>query len=377
MKILHTSDLHLGITLCGIPLLPYQRTLCDTLCELAENADAVIISGDIFDTSVASAEAVKLWSGFATRLCHEIKIPLIVCAGNHDGAARLASCSGLLKASGLYISGALEDAFTPVTVGNTAIYSLPYFNPTDAAAVLGCEPNAASVMKAAASEILSKADKSVCNILAAHCFAAGASAAESDISARASESVGGADKIPADAFSGFDYVALGHLHKAQTVSKSGAETLIRYSGAPLPYSFGEARYRKTVTLYDTDARSAEELDVPQPYTLRSLEDTYENILGIAEKDTNREDYMKITVTDRFAGDGIFLRLKELYPNLLQFSGASPTASGNGEVSKAAEASEMDIVSLAVRYSEERRGEKPDSDELKWLSEALKELEEES
>lgn len=377
MKILHTSDLHLGITLCGIPLLPYQRTLCDTLCGLAENADAVIISGDIFDTSVASAEAVKLWSEFATRLCLELKIPLTVCAGNHDGAARLASCSGLLKASGLYISGALEDAFTPVTVGNAAIYSLPYFNPTDAAAVLGCEPNAASVMKAAASEILSKADRSVCNILAAHCFAAGASAAESDISARASESAGGADKIPTDAFSGFDYVALGHLHKAQTVSKSGAETLVRYSGAPLPYSFGEAKYRKTVTLYDTDTRSAEEMDIPQPYRLRSIEDAYENILAAAEKDTDRGDYMKITVTDRFAGDGTFLRLKELYPNLLQFSGARPTAAGNGEISKAAEASEMDIVSLAVRYSEERRGGKPDSDELKWLSEALEELGKES
>ena len=87
--------------------------------------------------------------------------------------------------------------------------------------------------------------------------------------------------------------------------------------------------------------------------------------------------MKITVTDSFAGDNIFMRLKELYPNLLQFSGMRPNASGDAETTAAETASEMDIVSLAVRYCEERRGEKPGEDELKWLSEALKELEEET
>ncbi len=231
-------------------------------------------------------------------------------------------------------------------------------------------------MKAAVSEMISKADRSLCNILAAHCFAAGGTASESDISARAAESVGGADKIPADVFNGFDYVALGHLHKAQTLSKPNADTLIRYSGAPLPYSFGEARYKKTVTLYDTDTRSAEAIEVPQPYRLRTLEDTYENILAFAESDERRDDYMKITVTDKFAGDGAFIRLKELYPKLLQFSGMRSEASENTETTAAA-ASEMDIVSLAVRYLEERRGTGADEDELRWLSEALKELEEET
>lgn len=367
----------MGISLCGVPLLPYQRELCGSICELAEreHADAVIAAGDIFDTSVASAEAVRLWSGFATRLCLEKKIPLIVCAGNHDGAARLSSCAELLKASGLYISGSLEDAFVPVRIGNAAVYSLPYFNPADAAAALGCGSDAVSVMKAAVSRIISEADGSACNILAAHCFAAGGTASESDISARAAESVGGADKIPADAFDGFDYVALGHLHKAQTVSKPNAGTLIRYSGAPLPYSFGEARYKKTVTLYDTDTRSAEDVEVPQPYRLRTLEDTYENILAYAESDGDRDDYMKITVTDRFAGDGAFIRFRELYPRLLQFSGMRPAASESA-VPAADIASEEDTVSLAARYLEERRGVKPDAEELGWLSEALRELEEE-
>jgi len=373
MKILHTSDLHLGISLCGLPLLPYQEKLCGELRRLSEQADAVIIAGDIFDTSVASSEAVRCWSRLAASLCLDRGVPVIVCAGNHDGAARLAACSDLLKAAGLYISGTVDDAFTPVIVGNAAVYSLPYFNPSDAAAVLGCKPTAAETMKKITEKILSEADKSKRLILAAHCFAAGASASESDVSARAAESVGGADRIPADVFSGFDYVALGHLHKAQTVSADS--TVIRYSGAPLPYSFGEARYEKTVTLYDTDSGGVSEISVPQPYTLRTIEDTYENILAAAEKDCCRNDLMKITVTDRYGGDSIFMRLKELYPGLLHFSGKIPEAAGAAGVT-AKEAAELDIISLAVRYSEERRGEKPSEEELKWLSEAVKQLDEE-
>lgn len=373
MKILHTSDLHIGISLCGVPLLPYQKEFCKTLCTLSEQADAVIISGDIFDTSVASADAVKCWSELATSLCLDRKIPVIVCAGNHDGAARLSSCSDLLRSAGLYISGSLEDAFAPVILGDTAVYSLPYFNPADAAAVLGCKPTAATVMKAAAEKILSEADSSKCNILAAHCFAAGGSPAESDISARAAQSVGGADLVPLDAFKGFDYVALGHLHKAQTVSKDG--TVIRYSGAPLPYSFGEARYEKTVTMFDTVSREITEVPVPQPYTLRTTEGSYENIIAAAENDTNRDDFMKITLTDRYAGDNAFMRLKELYPNLLHFSGKASDAAGEAAVT-AKEAAELDIVSLAVRYSEERRGTPPDEEETAWLAEALREIDEE-
>ncbi|MBP1560073.1 MAG: exonuclease SbcCD subunit D [Oscillospiraceae bacterium] len=373
MKILHTSDLHLGISLCGIPLLPYQKKFCDTLCKAAENADAVIIAGDIFDTSVASAEAVRCWSELATKLCTERKIPVIVCAGNHDGAARLASCADLLKSAGLYISGAFEDAFTPVIIGNTAIYSMPYFNPTDAAAVLGCKPTAAEVMKSAAKKILQTADPDKCNILAAHCFAAGAVSGESDISARASEAVGGADRIPLSAFDGFNYVALGHLHKPQTLSRPESKTVVRYSGTPLPYSFGEAAYPKTLTIFDTETGSISETEVPLPYTLRTIEDTYENILAAAEKDEKRGDFMRITVTDRYVGDGLFMQMKELYPNLLRFSGRQYESS-DGKTVSAKEAFEMDIVTLAKRYCAEHRGDEPDSDELKWLAEAMEDIE---
>ena len=375
MKILHTSDLHLGISLLGVPLIEFQRKLCKSLCKAAEQADAVIIAGDVFDTSVASAEAIRCWSELAAGLCLEKKLPVIVCAGNHDGAARLSSCSGLLRSAGLFISGSFEDAFTPIVLGNTAIYSMPYFNPSDAAVIMDCKPTAAAVMEAAARKILSEADSSRCNILAAHCFAAGAMPSESDVSARASQSVGGADNIPISIFDGFDYVALGHLHRAQTLTIPGSKTIIRYSGTPLPYSFSEAEQGKSFTVFDTESRSISEVAVPEEYRLRSIEDTYDNILANADTDKNRQDFMRITVTDRYGGDGIFMKLKELYPNLLRFSGKSFSQNGEAEIT-AREAAELDIISLAKRYAEEKRGEIPDADELEWLAEAVREIEKE-
>lgn len=375
MKILHTSDLHFGISLSGTPLLKYQWEFCDSLCNIVSDnsIDAVIVSGDVFDTNVASAEAIKCWSNLATKLCLEMKVPVIVCAGNHDGAARLASCSDLLRSAGLHISGTLEDGFVPIKIGNCEIYSLPYYNPTDAAAVLGCKADAGIVMAEITKKILENADKSKTLVFSAHCFAAGGKAGESDVSARTAESVGGADLVPISAFAGFDYVALGHLHRPQTLSASG--TIIRYSGTPMPYSFGEAAQNKTVSVFDTDSKTLAEIEVPQPYRLRTIEGTYEEILANAETDPDKEDFVKIKVTDKYAGNNMFARLRENYPNLLIFSGKQGTSSSGAGVT-AAEAAELDPAALAVKYSLDKRGHEPDEDELRWLTEAIAEVEKE-
>ncbi|MBQ5319611.1 MAG: exonuclease SbcCD subunit D [Oscillospiraceae bacterium] len=372
MKILHTSDLHFGISLCGVPLLKYQWEFCDSLCRLVSDnsIDAVIVSGDVFDTNVASADAIKCWSYLATKLCLEMKTPVVVCAGNHDGAARLASCADLLKAAGLHISGTLEDAFVPIKVGNCEIYSLPYYNTADAAAVLDCKADAGAVMAEVAKRILDGADKSKKLILSAHCFAAGGKAAESDVSARTAESVGGADLVPCSAFEGFDYVALGHLHRPQTLSFQG--TIIRYSGTPMPYSFGEAQQNKTVSVFDTDSGTVTELEVPQPYKLRNIEGTYEEVLRNGESDPDSEDFVKIKITDKYAGNTIFSQLRRIYPNLLMFSGKQSRAESQSGIT-AAETAELDPGALAVKFAADHLGRELDEDEMRWLEEAIAEI----
>ena len=375
MKILHTSDLHFGINLHGIPLLEYQWKFCDSLCDIIRNnsIDAVIIAGDVFDTSVASAEAINCWSNFATKLCIENKIPVVVCAGNHDGAARLASCSDLLKAAGLHISGTLEDAFEPIKLGNCEIYSLPYYNTSDASAVLECKADTGVVMSEIVKRILDKADKSKKLILAAHCFAAGGKTGESDISARTSESVGGAELVPIAAFDGFDYVALGHLHRPQTLSKSG--TIVRYSGTPMPYSFSEASHNKTVSVFDTDSGTVAEIEVPQPYKLRNITGRFEDIIAQAQTDSDTDDFISIKITDCSARSFQRTELGKLYPNILECKGTETSSTSAASIS-AAQTAELDPVELAVNYSIDHRGCPLDEDELKWLKEAIEETERE-
>lgn len=375
MKILHTSDLHFGINLHGISLLKYQWEFCDILCDIVRDngIGAVIVAGDVFDTNVASAEAIKCWSNLATKLCLESKVPVIVCAGNHDGAARLASCSDLLKAAGLHISGTLEDGFEPIRLDNCEIYSLPYYNTADAAALLGCKADTGIVMAEIVKRIIEKADKSKRLIFSAHCFAAGGKAGESDISARTAESVGGAELVPTSAFEGFDYVALGHLHRPQTLSKSG--TIIRYSGTPMPYSFSEAAQNKTVSVYDTDNGELTEIEIPQPYKLNSIKGTYDEIIKSGEVYSDNEAFVSIKVTDCPIRSFQRSELNKLFPNILECKGTEAAVTGTASVT-AAQTAELDPVELARKFSLDHRGQEPDEDELKWLMEAMAEIDEE-
>lgn len=375
MKILHTSDLHFGIGLHGVSLLKYQWDFCDALCDIVRGngIDAVIVSGDIYDTSVASAEAIKCWDNLTTKLCLENNVPVIACAGNHDGAARLASYSDLLKKAGLHISGKLEDAFEPIIFDSCEIYSLPYYNTADAAAVLKCESDTGVVMAEIVKRILEKADKSKKILLSAHCFAAGGKAGESDISARAAESVGGADLVQLSAFDGIDYVALGHLHRPQSLSRTG--TIIRYSGTPMPYSFSEAAHNKTVSVYDTADGTLSEIEVPQPYKLNNISGTYDEIVKQASVYTDNDAFLSIKVTDCPVRSAQRIELNKLYSNILECRGSEAAVTGTASIT-AEQTTELDPVKLAIQFSIDHRGKAPDEDELKWLMEAIAEEDEE-
>ncbi len=111
MKLLHTSDLHLGISLMGKSLLEHQRFLIDELSRVVsqQEVSAVLLSGDIFDRSVVAAEVIELYNELMTALCMKLGVKVFLIAGNHDGAERLASCSALLEKAGLFVAGRLKD----------------------------------------------------------------------------------------------------------------------------------------------------------------------------------------------------------------------------------------------------------------------------
>lgn len=316
MKIIHTSDWHLGISLHNASLIEEQKSYVDFLVNAVKekNIDAVMIAGDIFDHSVSSAEAISLYNEAVTKLCNEIGVPVIISAGNHDGAARLASCNELLKKAGLYIFGKLSKEISFVELNNVKIYVLPYFN-TDEVKSLFPEEKIISysdAMNCLINNIKHNFNPGKKNILMSHCFVSGSVLSESDRSAM----VGGTSVVPSEVFEGFDYVALGHLHKAQNRGYN-----IRYSGSPLKYSFSEAEHKKSITLLSIDDEiTIEELEVLPLRETRVIKGTFDELLSIAENDNCNEDYIKIEMTDRYAGIEAVELFRNYYPNLLNISG---------------------------------------------------------
>jgi len=316
MKIIHTSDWHLGISLHNASLAEEQKYFIDYLVNVVkeQNIDAVIIAGDVFDHSVSSAEAITLYNYAVTKLCNEIGIPVIISAGNHDGATRLASCNELLKKAGLYINGKLSNEIKAVELGNLNIYPLPYFNIDEVKALYPDEKviSYSDAMNSVIKNIKLSFQPGKNNILMCHCFVSGSILSESDRTAM----VGGTSVVSADVFDGFDYVAMGHLHKAQNRGYN-----IRYSGSPLKYSFSESTNTKTITILDIgDEIKFEELEVVPLRETRVIKGTFDEVLAVAQKDTHKNDYIKIEITDIYAGMEAVELFRTYYNNLLNISG---------------------------------------------------------
>ena len=317
MKLIHTSDWHLGM---GVGTGSYeedQRFFLDRLEELIrkEQVGAVLISGDVFDTGVTNAQAIELYNEAVTRLCRGLGVKLIVIAGNHDSAARLASCRELLKGAGLYVTGRLERDPEPVLLddGKVAVYSLPFFTRDEAAARFPEEKeqmrSAETAMMVVCDHIRRNMDPGRRNIVLSHSLVVNAELSESDRSAR----VGFATAVSRDVFRDFDYVALGHIHKPQVIAPH-----IRYSGSPLKYAFGnEEKQEKGVVLLDTDTMEQRFVVLDALRDRKTVEGTYEQIL--AREDLDR-DYLRLYVLDRYAGLELVSDLRDRFPYLLEVYG---------------------------------------------------------
>lgn len=363
MRFLHTSDLHLGISLCENSLLPYQQKLPELICRAAldSGADVVLLAGDIYDNVLTGAEAIAVYNRIMAKLCLEHGKTAVLCAGNHDGAARLSACSELLREAGLHIYGRVQFPARPLELGGCDLYVLPYFNTDEIRAAF---PDAsiksyADAMETILSSIRESWNPTRRNILMAHCFVTGGELSESDTAAR----IGGASAVPAAAFHGFDYVALGHLHKPQTLGKN-----VRYSGTPLKYSFSEAGHTKSFTLFDSDDGTFAEIPIPQPLELKILQDGYEALLEAGEPD-GPDTFYKIIMTDRFAGQETYSRLKERYPGLLQLQGRAVEADGALPLTLE-EVQGLSPIELVRRFYSDQTGAGIEEEQLRWFEAAL-------
>ncbi len=362
MRFLHTSDWHLGFSLNNMSMIAEQRHFTEQILCIArdEQADAVIVAGDVFDHAVSNPDAISIYNDIMTRLCIENKIPVVICAGNHDGAARLSSCADLLSKAGLHIAGSIKNGIPSVLIGDATIHILPFFS-IEEVRYLYPDAEIKSYDMAMRTLLQSVPRGKGRNILAAHCFVSSAEVSESDRSAM----VGGANMVGVKTFLGFDYVALGHLHKPQDIGDN-----IRYSGSPMKLSFSEAKHRKSVTIVDTEDMSRKEAALFMLDDLRVLKGNYHDIIQQAQSDMRPTDYMKIELNDQYAHMELRNALKEYYPNLLLLTGKEFESAREGELS-IEQATNLSPLDIMMRFYEEYAGgQQPSERQVDWFLKAL-------
>ncbi len=367
MKLIHTSDWHFGMTLGTGSYADDQRYFLEQLYALIEKeqVQAVLLAGDIYDSSVVSSEAIGIYNEAMTKLCLELKTQVIAIAGNHDSAARLSSCRELLKGAGLHITGKLEKDPAPILLdgGKLAVYSIPFFTRDEVTALLPEKKpeirNTETAMLAYCDHIREAMDKTRKNIVLSHSLIVGSELSESDRSAR----VGFATAVSKDVFKEFDYVALGHIHKPQAI-----EHHIRYSGSPLKYSFGaEEKQEKGVVLIDTDTMDIRFVPIAPKRERRTVEGTFEELLA---REDIREDYLRLYVTDRYAGLELIAALREQFPYLLEIYGKSLSEEGGLSALSVDELETLNEEDIMIKFLAESFGTEPTEDQLQLFRDVL-------
>ena len=308
-KLIHTSDWHLGQNFYGYDRSEEQRDFLRQLAAIVaqEQPDALLVSGDIYHTAAPSSAAVSMYVEGMLDI-HEAcpDMTIVVIAGNHDSGARLASGRELLELAGLYVSGKIVKDIRPVSVGNADIYPVPFFNRDEVAALFPDKKADINSQEAAAKvlcdHIREAMDPSRVNIIVSHAYITSAELSDSDRAAQ----VGQATSVSKDVFEGFDYVALGHIHKPQAITET-----IRYSGSPIKYSFGvEETQVKQVLIFDTDTKEITPVALNMLHDRKSISGTYNEIRAMDGVDNC---YLRITVSDRIASLELLSELREKFP----------------------------------------------------------------
>ena len=318
MKLLHLSDLHIGKRVHEFSMLADQRYILEEILQIAkaEKVDGVLLSGDIYDKAVPSGEAVQLCDWFLTALVQE-NLSIFIISGNHDSPERLSFGAQLLNAGGVHISppfnGSVEKVRLQDEFGAVDIYLLPYLKP---AHVRPFFPDTDisdydSAVRAVVDSIVP--DTAARNVILSHQFVTGAARSESE-----ELSIGGLEDIAADIFHAFDYVALGHIHRPQSV---GGRDTLRYCGTPLKYSFSEAGHQKSVTLVELKEKGRVELSflpLTPLHDMREIRGSYEELtLRSSYAGTDLEDYLHVTLTDEEEVPNALGKLRGIYKNIMK------------------------------------------------------------
>jgi exonuclease SbcD len=376
MRMLHTSDWHLGRSLHRADLRAAQAAFLDHLVEVvrAERVDVVLVAGDVYDRAVPPVDSVELCEDALLRL-HDTGARIVLISGNHDSARRLGFGSGLLDKTGVHLRTRITQLSRPVIVddahGPVAVYGVPYLEPDAVRGELAeaGDPEVprghAGVLGHAVRAIAADADARGVRrrVVMAHAWVTGGAASESERDI----TVGGVGQVPAELFAGFSYTALGHLHGQQTLAPH-----LRYSGSPLPYSFSEAAHHKGSWLVDLDADGsvrAERVPAPTYRHLSILRGQLKNLLASPAYAQYEDDFVSVALTDATRPEGAMDALRARFPHVLVLT-FEPEGAGPDNRGYRARVAGRDDLAVAAEFVRHVRNEPPTDSERQLLTSAF-------
>lgn len=349
MKFIHTADWHIGRSLCGVSLLEDQRHFLNQLADYLakERPDALLISGDLYDRPVPSAEAMKLLDEFFCRAVLELGIPVLAVAGNHDSGERLSYERDFLARAGLHVAGVLSDPVETVTLsdeyGPVQFHLLPWVEPAAVNSLEPDEPRVRTMQEAfdrMAAKLRANIDSGARQVLLCHGFFEGGAPLFGE------EELGGAELVSLAAFADFDYIAAGHIHRRMPLGKNA-----RYSGSILKYSPREAANVPAVLVIELaekgSLRVAEQVFQPR-HDLKRVSGQFSELLDGPPSD----DYIFAELTDRELILDPARRLKTRFPNLLGVSYREQERQEAAFTVRTEDAQQLTVPELFSRFYED-------------------------
>ena len=366
MKFIHISDLHLGRKIFEYSMIDEQKNALKQVIKASveQKVDGIFIAGDIYDKSIPTVEAIALFEDFLMELVDR-KIKVFIISGNHDSVERVSFGAELFKKSNIYIAKAYDGKVPVIELedeyGKLYVHLLPFVKP--AIVKKFHEDNEIIDYNSALKTIVENMtyDVSKRNVMLVHQFITGAVRSDSE-----EVFLGGLDNVDFEVFEDFDYVAMGHIHKPQSMGRKN----VRYSGSPVKYSIDEINHKKSMTIIELKDKGEINIDtIPfvQIRDIKKLEGTYMELTDRKNYiDIKKDDYFHVILKDELDIPDALRKLKVIYPNILKLEYCNKRTTTRRAYIKPEEIKNKNVLDYVRELYEQQNNSQIDDMQLKLI-----------